>query len=153
MPGSLFLSPPTLSVYILRYTQLNLHYFNPYPYSYKLPLSFLLGFAFLLFDFLSVSYISIMVSNTDEISRSVLFVAVLGLHCCMSFSPAVASGGSSSCSVWASHYSGFSCCWAQALGVRASVVARGLSSTSSVVVVQGWILYHWATREVPQVAF
>ena len=42
----------------------------------------------------------------------------------------------SSCGAWASHCCGFSCCRAQALGVRASVVvARGLQSAGSVVVV------------------
>ena len=50
-----------------------------------------------------------------------VFVAVHGL------SLVVASGGCSSCGARASHCSGFSCCGAQALGARASVVvARGL---------------------------
>ena len=77
------------------------------------------------------------------------------------------------CSAQASHYSGFSCSGAQALGIQASVVgARGLKSAGSVVVEhrlsccmsygifsdQGlnpcllhWqeILIHWSTREVP----
>ena len=36
------------------------------------------------------------------------------------------------CGVWASHCGGFSCCGAQALGARASVVvAHGLSSCGS----------------------
>ena len=44
----------------------------------------------------------------------------------------------SSCNVWASHYGGFSCCRAQALGTRASVVAvRELSSCGSQT------LEHW----------
>ena len=44
----------------------------------------------------------------------------------------------SSCGARASHCSGFSCCGAQALGTRASVVvAWGLESTGSVVVVHG----------------
>ena len=42
-------------------------------------------------------------------------MAVLGLPCCPQ--------ASSSCSVWASHCSGFSYCRAQALDSRASVVA------------------------------
>ena len=51
-----------------------------------------------------------------------LFLAVLGLCC----------------SVWASHWGGFSCCRAWALGVRASiVVARGFQSAGSVVVACG----------------
>ena len=44
----------------------------------------------------------------------------------------VASGATLPCGVWASHCGGFSCCGAQALGARASVVAaRGLSSCGS----------------------
>ena len=55
-----------------------------------------------------------------------VFVAVRGL------SLVVVSGGYSSCRVRASHCGGFSCCSAQPLGVRASVVvARGLSSCGS----------------------
>ena len=77
------------------------------------------------------------------------------------------------CGAWASHCGGFSCCGARALGARASVVvARGLQSAGSVVVVHEliasqlvgsswarartcvpcigrWILNHCATREVP----
>ena len=50
-----------------------------------------------------------------------LFLAVLGLCCC--------AWAFSSCGKRASHCSGFSCCRARALGMRASVVvARGLSS-------------------------
>ena len=43
-----------------------------------------------------------------------------------------ASGGTLCCGAWASHCSGFSCCRARALGMRASVVvACGLSSCGS----------------------
>ena len=82
----------------------------------------------------------------------------------------------SSCNVWASHYSGFSCCGAQDLGVWASVVeVLWLESTGSVVVLRGlamWhvessqtgdgihvpctgrqILNHWTTKKVPQDMF
>ena len=53
-----------------------------------------------------------------------LFLAVLGLHCCAwAFSGCGEQELLSSCSVQVSHYSGFSCCRAQALGTRASVVA------------------------------
>ena len=49
---------------------------------------------------------------------SCVFLAALGLRCC--------TWAFSSCSpsytVWASHYSGFSCCRARDLGMRASVV-------------------------------
>ena len=49
-----------------------------------------------------------------------------------------ASGLLSSCSAWASHCSGFSCCGAQALGKRASVIAPlRLQSLGSVALVHG----------------
>ena len=53
-----------------------------------------------------------------------LFLAVLGLRCCvLSFC---------SCGKWASYCGGFSCCRSCALGAWASVVvARGLSSCGS----------------------
>ena len=41
--------------------------------------------------------------------------SVLGLHCCRLFSSCGERGLLSSCSAWASHCSGFSCCGAQAL--------------------------------------
>ena len=45
----------------------------------------------------------------------------------------------SSCSVWASHYSDFSCCRAGAVGhVGSVVVAPSIQSTDSIVVVQGF---------------
>ena len=51
-----------------------------------------------------------------------VFVAACGL------SLVAVSGAILPCGAWASHCSGFSCCGAQALGLRASVVvARGLS--------------------------
>ena len=61
-----------------------------------------------------------------------LFLAVLGLHCCMRGFSIAMSGGYSRCSVLASHLGGFSCGGAQALGSRASVVVvHGLSSFGS----------------------
>ena len=55
-----------------------------------------------------------------------VFVAVCGL------SLVAASGTTLHCCVRASHCGGFSCCGAQALGARASVVAaHGLSSCGS----------------------
>ena len=58
-----------------------------------------------------------------------LFLVVLGLRCMPGLSLVVVRGLLSSCSVQASHCSGFSCCRGQALGTRASVVAAlGLSS-------------------------
>ena len=54
-------------------------------------------------------------------------------------------GATLHCSVRASHCSGFSCCGAQALGTRASVVvARRLQSTGSVVVARRL----WSTGSV-----
>ena len=54
--------------------------------------------------------------------RTVIFLAVLGLRCCVQ---AFSSGGKwgllSSCSARASHDSGFSCCKHRLRGVRASV--------------------------------
>ena len=51
-------------------------------------------------------------------------MAALGLRCCRR--------AFSSCSEWASHCGGFSCCRAWALGAWASVVAaHGLSSCGS----------------------
>ena len=56
-----------------------------------------------------------------------LFLAVLGLHCCIGFPIVVASWGCSLAAVH-SHCGGFSC-GTQALGSRASVVAAyGLNS-------------------------
>ena len=61
------------------------------------------------------------------------FLAVLGLRCCAwAFLWLWRAGATLRCGVQASHCGGFSCCGAQALGVRASVVvAHGLSSCGS----------------------
>ena len=63
----------------------------------------------------------------------ILFLAALGLHCCTwAFSSCGNQGATLRCGARASHRSGFSCCGARALGVRASVVAAcGLSSCGS----------------------
>ena len=56
-----------------------------------------------------------------------IFFAVLGLHCCEWAFSRYGERGYSSCVAQASHYGGFSCCRARALGAWASVVvARGL---------------------------
>ena len=57
-------------------------------------------------------------------------MAALGLCCCMwAFSGCGERGAALRCVAWASHCGGFSCCGAQALGARASVVvAHRLSS-------------------------
>ena len=62
-----------------------------------------------------------------------LFLAALGLCCCaQAFSSCGERGATLGCGAWASHYGGFSCCRARALGAQASVVvARGLSSCGS----------------------
>ena len=66
------------------------------------------------------------VSDTTEL----LNWTVLDLcHCVWAFSSCGECGLLSSCSAWASHWSSFSCCRAQALGLTGSVVAEhGLSS-------------------------
>ena len=57
-----------------------------------------------------------------------LFLAVLGLHCCVGFSLSCEEQGLlSSCSAQVSRCSGFSCCRAQA----SVVAARGLRSCGS----------------------
>ena len=57
-------------------------------------------------------------------------MAALGLRCCVqAFSSCSEQGATLGCGARASHCGGFSCCGAQALSARASVVAaRGLSS-------------------------
>ena len=62
-----------------------------------------------------------------------LFLAALDLCCCArAFSSCGERGLLFCCSAQASHYGGFSCCGAWALGMRASVaVAHGLSSCGS----------------------
>ena len=57
---------------------------------------------------------------------------MLDLHCCMGFSLVAASRRYSSCTVWASHCNGLSCCKAEAIELLASVVeAWGLRICSS----------------------
>ena len=57
------------------------------------------------------------------------FLAVVGLCCCTWAFSSYREQGLLFTGVWASHYDGFCCCRAQALGVQTSVaVARGLSS-------------------------
>ena len=70
-----------------------------------------------------------------------LFLAVLGLHhWAWAFSARGEQGLLSSCSTWASHCSGFSCCATQALGTWASAVAAcGLQRAGSVVWCMGLV--------------
>ena len=53
------------------------------------------------------------------LSITFLFLAVLGLHCCVGFSLVAECAGY--CGAWASHCGGF-CCGARAIDVWASVV-------------------------------
>ena len=107
-----------------------------------------------------------------------LFLAVPGLHgCAWALSGCSRQGpasvcscskqGLSNCRVWASRYSGFSRCRAQALGRSGSVVRvceRSCSAAHGVVSDQGsnpsvpcigrCVLNHWTTREaLPLILF
>ena len=56
-----------------------------------------------------------------------LFSAVLGLHCCM-WASLWRVGATLHCGAWTSHFGGFSCCGAWALGAQVSITAApGLS--------------------------
>ena len=58
-----------------------------------------------------------------------LFLAVLGLRCCMLAFPSCGEWGLlSSCGVQASHYGGFSCCGAPALGSSLQAPRQRLGS-------------------------
>ena len=59
-----------------------------------------------------------------------LFLAVLGLCCCLNF-PLVAAGATLHCNVQVSHCGGFSCCRALALG-PVSLVALWLVGSSQI---------------------
>ena len=95
-----------------------------------------------------------------------LFLAVLGLHCCVGFSLLAASKGYSRCGSQASHCGSFSRCGTWALGcVGFSSCSSRLQSTGPVVVVhgiicpmacgiipdQGWdpCLPHWQVDSLP----
>ena len=75
--------------------------------------------------------------------KSIVLLAVLGLHCCMQALPSGGEPGHSSLQRGASHCSGFPCSRAWALGLlgfcscrkwASVVVASGLSGTGSIVV-------------------
>ena len=101
---------------------------------------------------------------------------MLGL-CCKGFSHVVESRGYSNWGVLAFHFHGFSCSWAQALGLvdlsscgsqalehrRSSCDAKCLVAPwhvgssqirtrdrTGVSCIGRWMLYHWATREAPE---
>ena len=78
--------------------------------------------------------------NYELFKKIYLFIlGVLGLHCCtQAFSSCRERGLLSSCSAWASHRGGFSCCGAQALDTQASVVAaQGLISCGAPALERG----------------
>ena len=53
-----------------------------------------------------------------------IFMSVLGLHCCTQAFSSCGKQGYSSCTAWASHCGGVSCCRAWALGVQAQQLGR-----------------------------
>ena len=101
-----------------------------------------------------------------------LFLAVLCLHCYVSFSLVAVIGGCSSWGVWASHCGGFSCCRARAsvvaaMGSRAQaqklwctglvgpwhVGSSQIRDRTCVSCIGRRILYYWATREAQDSCF
>ena len=93
-----------------------------------------------------------------------LFMAVLGLRCCMrAFSSCSEREPCSSCAVQTSHCGGISCCRVWALGTQASVVLMhvapwhvGTSRTrdrTHVPCIGRQIPNHWTTREVSKGSF
>ena len=61
-----------------------------------------------------------------------LFFGCIGSSLLRGLSLGVAAGATLSCSAWASHCGGFSCCRARALGTQASVVVtHGLSCSAA----------------------
>ena len=80
-----------------------------------------------------------------------IILTILGFHCCMWFFSGCAEKGLlSNCGPLASHWDDFSCCEAQSLGTRASiVVVHGLSCSMSCEIFpeQGSNLcpLHWQT--------
>ena len=98
-----------------------------------------------------------------------LFTAALGLCCCKRAFSICSKWGLATFFAVASHFGGFSCCRAQALGAWAQqlqrlstvVVAHGssCSETCGIFLVRDgthvpcigrWILNHWTTREAPK---
>ena len=96
---------------------------------------------------------------------------MLGLQCCSGFFLVVASGATFSLRAWASHCGGFSCyCGAQTLGCTGSrapedrlsgcgcirlvapkhVGCSQVMDWTHVSCTGRWIVYPWATREVPK---
>ena len=113
------------------------------------------------FFFFSNCVFSFISFPFDRYTLLYLFSAVLSLPCCpQAFSGCGEWGLFFSCSAPASHCCGFSCCGAQAVGTRASVVVTHRLSCSvwhvgsfrarnqtHVLCFGRLILIHWTTRE------
>ena len=113
-----------------------------------------------LHSFFSVAFILFYISMSTYYYYC--FLAVLGLRCCMWALPSCGERGPlSSCDMWASHCSGFSCGREQALGKAGfsscgiwayCLVACGTSWTrdlTRVPCIGRWILNHCTDREAP----
>ena len=95
----------------------------------RCPKSKATSFFFFLFFFKQKTAYEIVVSDW---SSDVCSSDLLSLCCCPWAFSSCGKQGLLCCGAWASHFSGFSCCGARALGVQASVVvAHRLSSCAS----------------------
>ena len=100
-----------------------------------------------------------MVMISDRIFS--FFLAVLGLCCCdRAFSSCGKWGLLSSCIVWAPHYSGFSCCRAQAselwhtdLVAPQHVGSFRTSDGTHVPCIGSQIINNWTTSQGPECIF
>ena len=92
--------------------------------------------------------------HSTHICLFIYFWLRWGLRCCAGFLQLQRAGATLRCSVRASHCGGFSCCGAQALDARASVVvAHGLSCSTACGILpdQGSnpCLLHWQADSQP----
>ena len=113
---------------------------------------------------LPITFSSVFVYQVSPVSlckRCYLVLAALCLcRCVRTFSSCSERGPLSSCSAWASHCSGFSCCRVWTLGRSDSVVlvhwlgcfmVCGVfpnQESNPCPCIGKWILNHWTTREV-----
>ena len=95
--------------------------------------SYIFGVPILHIDYLFIYLKNKFIYLKNKFIYFILFLAVLGLHCCVqAFLWLWRVEATLHCSVQAFHCGGFSCCGAQGLGARASVVvAHRLSSCGS----------------------
>ena len=77
----------------------------------------------------------------DFLKRFCLFLAVLGLHCCLGFLWLQQVGATLCCGAWASGCGGFLCCGVWAVGTWATAVAARRLSCSGV-----WYVGFFKTR-------